>query len=91
MRDGTLVGEPVAPMPTVARHGPYRVFFFSNEGFEPRHVHIQHGRALAKFWLEPVRLATAAGFNARELRELNKLVEVHQAAWLEAWHEYFER
>jgi hypothetical protein len=36
-------------MPAIARVGPYRVFFYSNEGLEPPHVHIQRGRSLAKF------------------------------------------
>ncbi|HMD50258.1 MAG TPA: DUF4160 domain-containing protein [Bryobacteraceae bacterium] len=57
-------------MPTIARLGPYRVFFFSNERLEPPHVHIQRERFLAKYWLEPISLASATGFSARELRRL---------------------
>lgn len=79
------------PMPTIARAGAYRVFFFSNGGDEPPHVHIQRERALAKFWLEPVALADASGFSARELRELARLVEDHGEEWRKAWHEYFKR
>lgn len=78
-------------MPTIARLGAYRIFFFSNEGLEPAHVHIQRERALAKFWLRPVALAEASGFSARELRELARMVEDHEEEWLKAWHEYFER
>ncbi|MBZ5606919.1 MAG: DUF4160 domain-containing protein [Acidobacteriia bacterium] len=76
-------------MPAIARIGPYRVFFFSNEGFEPPHVHIQRERSLAKFWLEPVALAGATGFPPRELRELERLVTENQQVWVEAWHEFF--
>lgn len=61
-------------MATVARIGPYRFFFFSNEGSEPRHVHVQRDRSLAKFWLEPVALASSVGFRAQELRELERIV-----------------
>jgi len=82
---------PVESMPTIARVGGYRIFFFSNEGAEPPHVHIQRERALAKFWLEPVALADASGFPARELRELARLVEDHEQEWLRAWHEHFKR
>ena len=78
-------------MPTIARVGPYRVFFFSNEGLEPPHIHIQRERSLAKFWLEPVALANATGFPARELRDLERLVVRNRVAWLEAWHEFFRR
>jgi hypothetical protein len=40
--------------PTILRSGPYRLFFFSNEGEEPPHIHVQRERMLAKFWLGPV-------------------------------------
>ena len=78
-------------MPTIARCGAYRIFFFSNEGAEPPHVHTQRGRALAKFWLDPVALADASGFSAREFRELARLVEDHEEEWLRVWAEYFKR
>jgi hypothetical protein len=61
-------------MPTVARIGPYRIFFFSNDGVEPPHVHIQRDRALAKFWLDTVELASTTGFRTHELRQLERLV-----------------
>jgi hypothetical protein len=78
-------------MPTIARLGPYRVFFFSNEGLEPPHVHMQREKSLAKFWLEPIVLASATGFSARELRQLERLVVENREAWMEAWHEFFDR
>jgi hypothetical protein len=78
-------------MPTIARLGPYRVFFFSNERLEPLHVHMQRERSLAKYWLEPVSLASASGFSAWELRRLEQLVTENQQNWLEAWHEFFSR
>ncbi len=31
-------------MPTVFRSGPYRFFFYSNEGSEPPHIHVQRDR-----------------------------------------------
>ena len=48
--------------PTVLRVERYRLFFFSNEGHEPPHVHVQDGGKLAKFWLEVVTLAASTGF-----------------------------
>jgi hypothetical protein len=38
-------------VPTVLRWGPYRAFFYSNEGDEPAHVHVRAGGKEAKFWL----------------------------------------
>jgi Domain of unknown function (DUF4160) len=75
--------------PTVLRAGPYRFFFFSNEGGEPAHVHVQRERMLAKFWLRPVQLARSTGFSPRELRRIELLVTEHSAALLEAWNEHF--
>jgi hypothetical protein len=77
--------------PTVRRIGPYRFFFFGNEGFERPHVHIQHDRKLAKFWLAPVRLAASTRFAAHELTTVERLVRDNEAAFLEAWHEFFGR
>lgn len=76
-------------MPTIARSGPYRIFFFSNEGTEPPHVHVQREASLAKFWLDPVALAAATGFSARELKDLERLVVENRYTCLEAWNEFF--
>ena len=76
-------------MPTIARIGPYRFFFFGNEGLEPVHVHVQRDRSLAKFWLRPVALASSSGFPAHELRRVQRLVEENQAQFAEAWREFF--
>jgi hypothetical protein len=76
-------------MPTVARIGRFRFFFFSNEGNEPAHIHVKADSEEAKFWLEPVSLAANGGFRAHELNEIEKLVEEHVAEFLEAWNEHF--
>ncbi len=76
-------------MPTIARIGPYRFFFFSNERGEPPHVHVERDDAVAKFWLIPVRLASSSGFSAREMRRLEAIVIEHAAQFEEAWHDFF--
>ncbi len=76
-------------MPTVLRTGRYRFFFFSNEGNEPPHIHVKAGSEQAKFWLDPIELASTYGFNERELRDIERLIELHQEDLLEAWNEYF--
>jgi len=76
-------------MPTVLRIGPFRFFFYSNENAEPPHIHVQRDKALAKFWLEPVRYAGSKHFASKEIRELHKLVQFNQAMFLEAWYAHF--
>ncbi|WP_456451386.1 DUF4160 domain-containing protein [Hydrogenimonas sp.] len=76
-------------MPSVLRIGAYRFFFYSNEWGEPPHIHIQSGKKLAKFWLDPVQLAKSKRFSALELKKLERLVEEHRELFWERWHEYF--
>jgi hypothetical protein len=76
-------------LPTVLRIGKHRFFFFSNEGNEPPHIHVETVENYAKFWLEPVALARSIGYNPKDLRELRKLIEEHKSIFLGRWHEYF--
>ncbi len=76
-------------MPTALRFGPYRFFFYSADGREPPHIHIERDEAVAKFWLKPVRLARSAGMTATELRRVEKLVWENSSALLESWNEHF--
>jgi hypothetical protein len=76
-------------MPEVLREGPYRFFFFSNEGDEPPHVHVEEGNSVAKFWLEPVSFARNDGFAAHKLTRIQSLVQQHQAECLRKWDDHF--
>ena len=76
-------------MPTVLRVGGHRFFFFSEEGNEPPHIHVETAEDYAKFWLDPVVLAASVGYNSRELTVLRKLVEGRRPFLEEKWHEYF--
>jgi hypothetical protein len=63
--------------------------FFSSDGTEPRHIHVKRERHVAKFWLEPVRLANNRGFPDHELNQIEKLVIDNQAQLIQAWDEHF--
>lgn len=76
-------------MPTILRLDGYRFYFYSHEPNEPWHVHVDKAGCSAKFWLEPVALAGNAGFSAREIGELLKLVREHQIQFKEAWDGFF--
>jgi len=76
-------------MPTVLRVKGYRFFFFSLEGREPPHIHIEHGEKYAKFWLTPVSLVRSKGFRSHELTRVQKLVEENRDLFEEKWHEHF--
>ena len=76
-------------MPTILRVDGFRVYFWSHESNEPPHVHLDKGGASAKVWLDPVRLASNAGYVARDLGVILRLVRHHQPRLLEARHEFF--
>ena len=76
-------------MPTIARIGPYRVFFYSNEAVEPPHVHVQRERMLAKFWLDTVSLASTSRFSPHELRRIERIISEHRQSLLDSWNEFF--
>lgn len=76
-------------MPTILRVGAYRFYFYSHEGNEPPHIHIDKNECSAKFWLKPVRLARNTRYTSKELTELNKLVIQHQEFLLNGWYGYF--
>ena len=77
-------------MPTILRLDGYRFFFYSNEGGEPPHVHIESAGRSAKFWLRPVTLARSAGYDARELRVLRGLVDDHSDELEFAWNAFHQ-
>ena len=75
-------------MPTVLRVKGYRFFFFSLEGHEPPHIHVEAAERFAKFWLSPVALAKSRGFRSGELSEIQRLIEENRGLLEEKWHEH---
>jgi len=78
-------------MPEVSRIGGFRFFFFSREGIEPRHIHVEQAERYAKFWLEPVALAESRGFRGAEMRELHSLIAQNREKFILAWDEHFSQ
>lgn len=76
-------------MPTVLRIGPFRFFFFAGDRDEPMHVHVERDKALAKYWLSPVRIQHSTGLSRAELAKIEVLVMEHREKLSEAWNDYF--
>lgn len=75
--------------PTVLRVKGFRFYFFSRE--ERRaHVHVQHAEGEAKFWIEPtVELAANFGLKAKQITEVQSLIEEHLNEIRAAWGKHF--
>jgi hypothetical protein len=65
------------------------MYFYSHEPNEPPHIHVDRDDQSAKFWLEPVALATNLGFSPVELRRTHRLVGENRKLLLEKWYERF--
>ena len=75
-------------MPTILRDGPYRVYFYSHDLNEPAHVHVDRDDRSAKFWLDPISLASNLGFKPKELRVIEKLLAENEGVLLNGWREH---
>lgn len=75
-------------MPTILRTQGFRFFFFSLERGEPPHVHAAHGSKAAKYWLDPVELASSDRFRAHELNRVRELVVEHRTEFQRRWDEH---
>ncbi len=76
-------------MPEVFREGGYRFFFFSLEGTEPPHVHVESAEKYAKFWLNPIALVESRRMNSAELTKVRKIIENRQNEIISKWNEHF--
>jgi hypothetical protein len=76
-------------MPTVLNIDGFRVFFYSNEGTEPAHVHVEKAGAECKWWLRPLDLVWNDGFKRPQLTAIRTILEEHLEELLEAWDEHF--
>jgi hypothetical protein len=76
-------------MPTILRVGPYRFFFYAEEGQEPPHVHIESAEKRAKFWLTPIDETWNDGFRSGEIQAIEKIIVANIDLLLEAWNDFF--
>ena len=76
-------------MPTIKTIDRFRFFFSSSDGSEPPHIHVQHERRVAKFWLKSVELADGGRMKPHELSTIERLVQKHRLEFIETWNDYF--
>ncbi len=79
--------------PTVIFISGWRLFFYSNEGDEPIHVHAEKGEAACKFWIRreefDIEEAWSHDLTPRLRREIRKIVFDHFDQIVSSWHGFF--
>ncbi len=78
-------------MPTILRLLGLRFHFYSDEGAEPTHIHVDSGDGECKFWLDPIGLASQRGMSVSELRKAERIVFEYRQLFLEKFHEFHGR
>ena len=86
----------VLELPSLFLVGGYRVFFWSNEGNEPVHVHVAYGPPSShssKVWLTESGGAILADNTARipskDINELLAIISAQHAYICEEWKRFF--
>ncbi len=52
-------------------------------------MHVERDSSEAKYWLHPVQLERSRGFAARELRDIQFLIESNHQLLAEGWDDFF--
>lgn len=76
-------------MPTIFRMNGFRFFFYSNEGNEPPHIHVEKGDGSGKYWLQPIEKGYTVGFTGREERQIKEIVENNCELFIQKWNDFF--
>lgn len=79
-------------MPIVLTVGPYKFFFYSNEGSPVKapHIHVRGGGGEAKFFLKPpCDVLESVGYTSSNLRTIRTLVYENREFLTGAYNEYF--
>lgn len=81
-------------MPTILLLRGWRVFFYSNEGNEPIHVHAKKGDAECKIWLRvelfDLEEDWTCRFTPRLRREIRQILFENYDLIVEEWDRHFE-
>ena len=78
-------------MPVVLRIKGFRFFFYSDEGFEPVHIHIEKAGKRGKIWLEPeYKEEYIYDFTIGEVKDIRKIIEENIEILKNTWYENFE-
>lgn len=75
-------------MPTILKVDGFRFHFYSNEGNEPPHIHIEYNDGECKFWLEPIVIAKNIGIKQHDIRKIEKLVFENAKFLIEKYNEF---
>ena len=82
-------------MPTVLFILGWRIYFYSNEGNEPIHVHGEKGNMECKYWIlvEELDIREEFTFNMspKDKRDVRKIIFNNFDTIVDAWNNFFKK
>lgn len=79
-------------MPTVLLVNGFRFFFYSADGDEPAHIHVQKGSGDGKIWLIPaIKVEYLVDFKLQEEKQILEIVGENRELLILKWDEYFRK
>ena len=79
-------------MPTILLILGWRLFFYSNEGNEPIHIHCQKAEIECKFWLDrenfDIKEAYSYKMNSKDKRDIRKIIFDHFEQIEQEWDKF---
>ena len=80
-------------MPTILREAGWRLYFYSNEGYEPVHVHARKAEMECKFRIIEedfdIQEVWSSGLTPNGRREIRRIIFKYFDFILFMWDEYF--
>ena len=82
-------------MPTILLIAGWRLYFYSNEGNEPIHIHAEKADMECKFWLDlnefEIREAFSNNMTPAGRREIKKIIYEHFDYIISEWNNFFKK
>jgi len=73
----------------------WRLFFYSNEGHEPLHIHAQKNEIECKYWILADELEIlyefSYNFSPGAKREIEEIIFQHYDLIIEKWNNHFKK
>lgn len=80
-------------MPTVLRNNGWRIFFYSNEGHEPMHIHGIKGETEVKHWINQksnmISYANSFNLTPSLKREFEEIILKNLSLIISSWNSHF--
>jgi hypothetical protein len=77
-------------VPTIFVAFGFRFFFYSSDGIEPMHVHVEGRGAIGKWWTEDEAWSSHRGFKAGDLAKVERELRPRKQEIIDAWRAHYD-